>query len=225
MQTPTSSPAKEDCPAGAVAVLPPQYFGPVGYYALMARFPRVIVDLTLPYDKRFKSIHRFTIAGNKGPLTLTVPVSRPDNIPAGQRLRWSDMLVSPHDRWWEKHVTALESSYGRTPFFEFYIDRFAPLLAASVGSPVVDLDCALDSIVRRIVCPACEVSFHRDPSEELPREAVDFRKADFSLYTPGREYYQVRAASLGFLKGMSVLDLVFNEGPQSELILDPFTSI
>lgn len=207
------------------AVFPPRYFAETGYYALMARFRHVIIDGTMPHDKRMKSVHRHTVAGNTGQLTLTVPVSRPTDLPEGYKLKWSDMNVSPHDTWWEKHVTALESSYGRTPYFEFYIDRFKTVLENSPHGKLTELLRRTDVLTRTILELPCEVEFISASGASIPDDAADFRRADFSKYTPQGEYYQVRADRLGFIPGLSILDLIFNEGPEAQFVLDrDFTS-
>ena len=51
-------------------------------------------------------------------------------------------------------VSHFESAYGRTPFFEFYIDRFAPFLCAEAVERypfIIDLDAAIDAVIREIL--------------------------------------------------------------------------
>lgn len=204
-------------PEGACALLPPQLFAPVGYYAIVAQFPAVCVDCDMRYDKRFKSVHRFEIADASGRLRLTVPVSRPEGAFAQGNLRWSDVLVSAHGRWWEVIPVALESAYGRTPFFEYYIDRLMPLFAPRpLDRPetITDLCLRADRAVRAIIGLDAPVL----PSEALGQmEVEDFRRVDFAALSPRRPYWQLRADRFGFLPGLSVLDLIFNLGPESPL--------
>ena len=86
------------------------------------------MDWDTAFDKRDKATHRFTIADTRGRLDLTVPIAKP----ASSRCRWSEIGVSTHGAWWDVHRVALESAYGRTPYFEFYIDRFLPMLSVGV---------------------------------------------------------------------------------------------
>lgn len=204
-------------PEGSCALIPPQLFGSVGYYAVVARFPAVCVDDTMRYDKRFKSVHRFEIADASGRLRLTVPVSRPEGAFELGNLRWRDVTVSAHGRWWEVVPVALESAYGRTPFFEFYIDRLMPLFAPRPlerAETITDLCRRADAFVRAVIGLDAPVL---TPDSIEGMEVEDFRRADFGALSPARPYWQLRADRFGFMPGLSVLDLIFNLGPEAAL--------
>ncbi|MCM1066249.1 MAG: WbqC family protein [Muribaculaceae bacterium] len=185
-------------------IFPLRLFPTAGYYAAMNRCSEVAFAVDTRYNKADKDTHRFTIADTRGRLSLTVPVHRP----SGARL-WSDILVSDHGRWWETMPIALESAYGRTPYFEFYIDRLMPLFSPE-PVPVSELCLNADAIVRRML--------NITPRIVLPAEA-----SDITIYTPGSidlpPYWQVRAHELGFIPGLSVLDLIFNLGPEAQIYL------
>lgn len=199
-------------PEGAVAILPPQLFGSVAYYALMAQYPAAFIDTSLRYDKRFKSVHRYSIADTRGELRLTVPVSRPDGAFLSGKLTWNQVTVSSHARWWEVHLQALESAYSRTPFFEFYIDRFAPVLNPEPRS-ICSMVLEADALIRDIL------GLDTRMLDSLPAEGDDYRRTDFSKLDAPRQYWQIRAGNYGFLPKLSVLDLIFNLGPEAPLLL------
>lgn len=194
------------CP-GAALLLPPMLFGPVEYYRLMSRFEYVKVDDTMRFDKRMKSVHRFSIVDAPGVQLLTVPVSKP-----GGPVRWCDVTVSDHGKWWLSIPNALATAYSRTPFFEFYIDRFMPLLSQdSVGLPVTVLCDRADALVRRIL--------DIDYADTAGAASVaDYRRTDFEEI-PAMPYPQLRQDEKGFVPGLSVLDLIFNLGPEACLYL------
>lgn len=197
------------CTAEAV-LLPALLFPPVSYYAIMSRASCAAIDTEMRYDKSFKGIHRFTIADTRGTLRLTVPVAHK----SGQT-QWKEVSVSNHGRWWETMPVALESAYGRTPFFEFYIDRFKKLFTPEPVS-ITDLCLQADETVRQILLintPLLNVEKIEKADSYLN---YDFEKA--SCHLP--RYWQVREDSLGFISGLSVLDLIFNLGPDAVLYLD-----
>lgn len=157
------------------------------------------------FDKRDKATHRFVIADTRGRLELTVPIAKPDT----HRCLWSDIRISDHGAWWDVHRVALESAYGRTPYFEFYIDRFLPMLTAGVTERyprLEELALAWDAQIRHILALGEPVAGGQ--------EAVIVPPA---VWTP---YRQVRQDKLGFIPGLSILDLVFNLGPEAQLYLD-----
>ncbi len=195
-------------------LLPPRYFADIAYYAAMAAYGSAVVDVEVPFNKREKETHRCAIADTRGVLNLTVPVGRP------QGPMWSNVPISPHGEWWDVHRVALESAYGRTPYFEFYIDRFLPFFNSDVpvafGS-VVDFDARIDSVVRSILLIDTPVAYDRVVN--LLASDVDMRRQPPMMDGASLTYYQVRAAKLGFISNLSVLDLIFNLGPEAPLYL------
>ena len=196
----------------SVAAFAPQYFGSVDYYAALSSFGKVYVDLNLTADKRFKSAHRCRIIDTRDEIMLTVPICRPHGPHS-----WLETPVSAHGRWSHVHLTALESAYGRTPFFEYYIDRFAHIFDRDYEIDVVtvgELDRECDKIIRSIL------GIDNDVVYDTPRHNVDrdFRRIkEFEASTI--PYYQLRADRLGFRPGLSILDLIFNHGPEAPLHL------
>ncbi len=193
----------------------PRFFAPVSYYALMARCPRVWLDAGLRYDKRNKEVHRTTIIDTQGVFTLTVPVAKNAHRREGGAPLWRDVEVSTHGEWWNTHRVTLESAYGRTPYFEFYIDRFLPFFASPERSGVlrsiVGADVAIDAILRDILLIDAEVVYTR-PDDDI---------VDMTQLTPPQiePYWQVRADKFGFVADLSILDLIFNLGPEAAVYL------
>lgn len=195
--------------------LPPLLCGEVGLYAMVHACGNSVVDTGRRFDKRFKSTHRFAIADTRGRLELTVPVAKPpsSNCP------WCEVGVSTHGAWWDVHRVALESAYGRTPYFEFYIDRFLPMLTVGVEDRfpmITDLSAAWDREIRNILLlpEALACSYDGEGKNMMDVSTVNLDRIDMPAY------YQVRECQLGFIPHLSILDLIFNLGPESTLYLD-----
>lgn len=187
-------------------VLPPAYFGTIGRYAAIAAAGVAAVDTSVRFNKRAKEVHRCIIADVRGPVQLTVPIVKPQS---SRTARWADIDISDHGGWWHIHRTTLESAYGRTPFFEFYADRFAPFFRECPQGRLTDFTGALEAVVLDILgLPpmATESDTSFTPVEACPPCAP-------------LPYWQVRGVSLGFIPGLSILDLVFNLGPEAPLYL------
>lgn len=149
---------------------------------------------------------------------MTVPIEKPLKSHA---TTWNDIKISTHGEWWNAHRVALESAYGRTPFFEFYIDRFLPFLKHrekdSNNEFLMNLDCDIDAVIRNILDIESIVSYSTENLSNS-EDIKDYRSNEFTLITPV-EYYQVRKATHGFIPNLSILDLIFNMGPESPLVL------
>lgn len=203
---------KDGFPKRKAVLLPPMLFPAVSYYALMNDACSFAFDTALRYNKSDKGTHRFTIADARGPLRLTVPVSHTDIT-----MTWADVTVSDHGRWWETMPVALESAYGRTPFFEFYIDRILPVFSPEPIT-VTDLCAKADKIIRTIL----------DIPDRTPNtddEKKIYVPAFFEQHFNLPEYWQVRRDSLGFIPDLSILDLIFNLGPEAQLYLDRLSTM
>lgn len=206
-----------------ITVIPPLFCGSIGHYLHVRSSGATVVDWGRRFDKRFKDTHRFAIADTRGRLELTVPIAKPES----SRCSWGDVRISDHGKWWDVHRVALESAYGRTPFFEFYFDKLLPMLTPGVEErfPLLrDLSDAWDGWIRsRLLLPAplrqdevadgyIQEGYHLHSAyctDESGQASVDLPP-----------YWQVRADKLGFIPGLSVLDLIFNLGPEAVLYLD-----
>ena len=205
------------CGGGATgrALLTTTYFGPIQWYQKLHRMPCILEQ----HDHFVKQTYRnrCVIATANGTQTLTVPIERYD----GTKCPMRDIRISDHGNWRHLHWNALVSAYGETPFFEFYADDLRPFFEKR-HTFLFDLN--LD--IMHTMCQLLDVRPQVTLSEQyivLPSEddaVVDFREAirpkhplpdaDFNP-TP---YYQVRAQRHGFLPNLSILDLLFNEGPE-----------
>lgn len=197
-------------------LLSPRYYGSIAWYAAMARHEHCIVDYTARYNKRQKLTHRCTIADVNGPLDLTMPLVNPaqNTLPEGTELQWRHIRLSQHGEWWNVHRVAFESAYGRTPFFEYYIDRFLPVLTPGV----VDHFETLEKINRYIDTQVRQLLYLPGDTDTPSGHVTDMRGEEPALDTMP-PYYQVRAGKLGFIPGLSILDLLFNLGPEACLYL------
>lgn len=201
-----------------------RYYGSIAYYASMAAYGHAVIDADAIFDKRQKAVHRCDIADTHGPVQLTVPVSKPHGI---ARARWSDVAVSGHGAWWHVHRVTLESAYGRSPFFEFYIDRFLPFLTKGVTErypTVASLNLAIDAEIRSILLLETAVTGSNSPDNSNSYlsynsyNSYDRFSSAMALYSRDMPpYWQVRGASQGFIANLSILDLIFNLGPEAPL--------
>ncbi|MCM1092792.1 MAG: WbqC family protein [Lachnospiraceae bacterium] len=183
--------------------LPPAYCGSVRRYAAMAAFGNAVIDFSRRFNKREKDTHRCSISGPNGIQRLTVPLEKPTEW---HSTHLSDVRVSTHGEWWNVHWGAISSAYGRTPFFEYYADDLLPAFSGKIES-LMELDDMIDRFCRRALGIPMPGEF---PTETATRELPEI------IDTP---YYQIWADRYGFIPDLSVLDLIFNMGPEAPLVL------
>jgi len=203
------------------ALLSSAYLPPVEYFAKMMAYGQVCIEQHDHYMKQtFRN--RCIIAGPDGEISLTVPIEKPDSLKCPMR----DIRISDHGKWRHLHWYALESAYNQTPYFDYLKDDFRPFYEKKHNF-LMDFNEEL----LHLICQLIDMEPHICRSEEYLKEEnpqiADFReiihpKKDFRIVDPdftAVPYYQVFQEKLGFLPNLSIVDLLFNMGPESLLIL------
>lgn len=184
-------------------VLPCCYLAPVSHYSAYYRAEEVRLEVCDHFAKQtFRN--RCWIDSPNGALALTIPV-----VKTGAKTPMCDIRISDHGNWRHQHWIALESSYRQSPFFEYYADDFAPFyekkweFLADFNEELMALVTSLLDISKSVSRTFC---FEGDAFALLP------------TFEP-RPYYQMFASRHGFLPDLSIVDLLFNQGPEGVLWL------
>ena len=123
-----------------------------------------------------------------------------------------DIRISDHGNWRHLHWNALESAYNHTPFFEYYKDDFRPFYEKKYEF-LVDFNEELCHLICSLIDIQPDMARTTEYRTEFtPNEAED------TEFSP-QPYYQVFQERLGFLPNLSIIDLLFNMGPESLLVL------
>lgn len=165
--------------------------------------------------------NRCIIADANGPLALTIPTEKTGEGKCLMR----DIRISNHGNWRHQHWNALEAAYRHTPFFQYYEDDFRPFYEKEIPF-LYDFNMQLT----HLVCDLIGIDASLVPTEQFvqkPDGMADFRIA-ISPKTPWQEdrefspaaYYQVFKEKHGFLPNLSIVDLLFNMGPESIIVLN-----
>lgn len=105
------------------------YLGPVQQYCKLFQFEEVRIETAENYLKQTYR-NRCTIAAANGPLSLSVPIIKPDTLKCPTK----DIRISDHGNWRHLHWNALISAYNMSPFFEYYEEEFAPFMKRNLIS-------------------------------------------------------------------------------------------
>ena len=197
------------------------YLAQVEYYTKLLAYDRVCIEQHDHYIKQTYR-NRCTIAAPDGELALSIPTVKPASL----KCPMCDIRISDHGNWRHLHWNAIESAYNHTPFFEYYKDDFRPFyekkyeFLADFNEELCHLVCSLIDI-QPVMERTSEYKTGFAPGEADFRERIHPKK-DFSLEDPDfspQSYYQVFQERLGFLPNLSIIDLLFNMGPESLLVL------
>ncbi len=190
------------------------YFGPIDYFAHIFQAEKTIIEAEENYQKQSYR-NRCSIYGANGKLDLNVPISHNKN--SGKRSKTKDTLIANEFKWQKLHWKSIESAYRTSPYFEFYEDDIRPLFEKK-HKYLLDLNFEVLDKLQEILQE--ELNISKTTEYELsPSGVLDLRK-EFSPKVETKismpEYTQVFSNKFGFIPNLSVMDLIFMEGPNSE---------
>jgi hypothetical protein len=190
----------------------PTYFAPIIQYVAMVQTENVVFEVEDNFQKQTYR-NRCYIYGANGRQLLTVPVVHLKN--SGKQ-KTKDIQIDTASNWQKLQVKALQSAYSSSPFFEFYEEDLLPIFEKQYKF-LLDLNIKTFAVICESLQMEIPYMQTKDFQLELPHEQ-DFRflanaksTADFDL----KKYVQVFDEKYGFLSNLSILDLLFNEGPNA----------
>ncbi len=198
-----------------ISYLSSSYLGPVSYYKQIANSEKVVIE---QYDNYLKQTYRnrCRIATSNSIMDLSIPVQK-----NGTKCKTKDIRIAYSDNWQQIHWRAIESAYSSSPFFEYYRDDFEPFFQIKKEF-LIDLNIELQSLVLNLIDISTPVSLTTGYKDNFLEKEFDLR----DLFHPKKEYpyalkpyYQVFQRKFGFQKDLSIIDLLFNMGPESVFYL------
>jgi hypothetical protein len=208
-------------PEDKLILLPLSYLGPLQLYCRYFESGRIIIEQNDSYQKQTYR-NRCDIYAANGKLSLTIPVKHEKAM----RLKVKDVRVDYETNWRKLHWKGIESAYNSSPYFEFYRDIFEPYYSKNFKFLIdlcIQLNAEVLQILNKQVKPELtgEYVFHDDLVNTLDfRESIHPKR---SYESDGgfrvTKYNQVFSDVHGFIPNLSILDLIFNMGPESGRIL------
>ncbi|KQS28429.1 WbqC family protein [Pedobacter sp. Leaf194] len=199
------------------AILPLFYLPPVSYFTKLQQLnPGFLLEKYEHFPKQTYR-NRASIYSPNGKLDITVPVVRGSKM----RTAMKDVKISYDFNWQRLHWMSLESCYRSSAYFEFYEDELLPFYTKKFEF-LFDYNLELLQWLTKKLKLNVEYKFTSEYLDELPssmnyREMMSPKKSDDLVNN--KPYYQVFEDKHQFLPNLSIVDLLFNQGPQARLYL------
>lgn len=192
-------------------ILPVVYLGNIEYYSLVNRAEEVYFDVHGHYLKQnFRN--RSEMYGANGKLDLIIPVEKHKNHTA-----LGDIKISYDHNWPKQHWKSIASAYRSSPYFEFYEEEFEVFFKEK-HTNLVKFNLALQEKVLECLSISPKTTFsqkHEKSIEGFTDYRGYFTPKKKALDFPKETYNQVFETKYGFIPNLFILDLLFNEGPNS----------
>lgn len=186
------------------------YFPSIATFIVLAKSEKVWFEVHDNYEKQTYR-NRAYIFGANGKQALSIPV----NYTQKNRQLYRDVEISHVMPWQSTHKKSIESAYRSSPFFEFYEDELIPLFTKK---PKFLMDYNIDCF--EVICNCLGLELHSKNTpvyEKEHKNILDYRKLAQiqTKISPFETYTQVFSEKYGYINNLSILDLLFNEGPNS----------
>lgn len=198
-----------------------QYLPSIAYFSAITAADEVLIEVHENFQKQTYR-NRCYINSSQGALPLIVPLEN-----AGGKILMTDVKIDYSQRWLNNHWRAIQSSYGKAPFFEYYADDLHAVLFREFDR-LYELNSALLTLCLRWLKFEIEVRgtsvFEKSPSQPI----YDLRST-ISPKNSSRlhEFYEAaiypQVFGNKFVQNLSLIDLIFCEGPGARDIVHAST--
>ncbi|MCA5003563.1 WbqC family protein [Sphingobacterium bovistauri] len=189
------------------------YLPPVSYFHAIAQNEGEIkIDKYENFQKQTYR-NRTKIATANGILELFIPIQHGRK----ERVAMQGVKISYDHDWQRLHWSSIQTAYRSSPYFEYYEDDFKALYEQKYEF-LFDFNIAQLELILKCLKLKRTISF--TDSFEKSYDVPDFRnsihpKKESAFMNP-KPYYQIFEDRNGFIPDVSVIDLIFNQGPQSK---------
>lgn len=196
------------------------YFAPVRYFSKLISYPEVYIEQHENFVKQTYR-NRTVILGANGPIPLIVPVEKGRD----RKVTIKDLRIAYDEEWQRNHWRTIFSAYNSSPFFEYYADEIETFF---LKKPVFlfDFNQQITETILELIEAEVTIKLTND-FERFPENCLNFREQispKLHLINPdphfeAQPYTQVFSEKFGFVPDLSILDLLFNEGPSAHALL------
>lgn len=196
------------------------YLPPVQYISKFLLADTVIIEKQENFQKQSYR-NRCYIYGANGRQCLVIPVKKLH----GEKTPIDEVEIDYREPWQKIHLKSIQSAYQTSPFYEYYADQFDAFYTGKTTN-LFEWNLNLLNYLLEMLDIKIEVKISHT-FEKTPVNAFDYRQSihpKTRLSKPDHRftpipYLQVFQERFGFLPNLSIIDLLFNEGPNSREVL------
>lgn len=198
--------------ADNAAIFPMFYLPPVTYFSeLLQNKNNFFIEQKEHFPKQTYR-NRAQIYSPNGALTLVVPVMKG----AKNHTKVRDVKISYDFGWQRIHWMGLQNCYRRSAYFEYYEDDFAPFYQQKKPQFLFDYNSELLELVLKLMKLKLDINYTSEYTDSF--DGLDFREnihPKTASVLDQKKYFQVFDDRHGFLPNLSIVDLLFNQGPNT----------
>ena len=196
-------------------LLPLAYAGPISHWIPICKEQSILWEKEDYYQKQTYR-NRMEIHAANGKLMLSIPIQ---HLGYDGHQYYKDVQIANEFAWQRNHWLSLKTAYQSSPFFEYYEDDLAPLYQ----KPFATLF-AFNKQVMETICELLQVQVPHKTTQTYKKDSphYDLRHlidAKTTKTSTALEYTQVFNDKNGFIPNLSILDLLFNMGPETMPLL------
>jgi hypothetical protein len=195
------------------------YFPPISWMAVAMQSDRIAIEIHETYPKQTYR-NRCNIATSSGVLSLTVPVNRVN----GNHTKTCDILTDNSGNWQLLHWRSIVTAYNKSPYFLHYRDFIEPILFKK-HEFLIDLNLELLITLMKALQIRNKEMFFTSQYEFKPgfqdlRNSFHPKQEKYKgIKVELPRYIQAFEENHGFIPDLSILDLIFNLGPEANQYL------
>lgn len=193
------------------------YLGNVQYFTKLVNADTIYIEQHEHYQKQSYR-NRCNIVGANGVLTLVIPVEKDH----GKKMPIRDVKIDYSQAWQQNHWRAILSAYNSSPFFEYYADDIRPFYEEKEPY-LFDYNLRFTELILELLSLSSNIKPTDVYKVEVEYPQYDYRQSispkqrlskPDPLFNP-TDYFQVFAQRFEFIPNLSIIDLLFNEGPSA----------
>ncbi|WP_242119615.1 WbqC family protein [Aestuariivivens sediminicola] len=200
-------------------IIHPTYFPSIAHFVAIVKAENIMFETDDNFVKQTYR-NRTHIYSPNGKLVLNIPVVHSQK----NRQKYRDVKIFNAQKWQQIHWKSILTAYSNSPFFEFYKDELAPLFKKP-HEFILDFNLSCFESICSCLQLNLNLRFSKSYTETV-KNFTDFRhlvNAKKEKAYGFRPYVQVFHAKYGFIPNLSILDLLFNEGPNTVNYLETQT--